>query len=104
MLSVAYVTPPAVQRRFSTQGTLPFTPRQSGVDCTCWRRRRCPSEKGVLKNSARSLSSCASDEYPAVRSQSVQSLSPGVKAAGARSELRYPSAWVETASVHSLDP
>ena len=54
--------------------------------------------------SARSWSRRSSDEYPGVRSQSVQSLSPGVNVAGARRLLRYARACVYTESLHSLEP
>ena len=90
ILSVAYVTPPMFQRRFSTQGTSPATPRHNPSVWTSWRIRCRPSENGLLKKTRRSWSRRSSDEYPplAGRSQSVQSLSPGVKTAGAFSELK----------------
>src|SRR5689334_1990841 len=101
MLRVTYVTPPNVQRRFSTQGTGPPTPRHSGVDCTSRRIRCWPSENGVLKNIERSWSRRSRDEKPPLegRSQSVQSLSPGVRMAGAFRELKKPSACVYKASL-----
>src|SRR4051812_4724606 len=100
MFSVAKVTPARVQRRCSTHGTGPLTPRQSGVDCTSMRIRFWPSENGVLKNKARSWSRRSSDENPPLegRSQSVQSLSPVVKTAGAFKELKNPRACVYKAS------
>src|SRR5690349_3899202 len=95
MFSVAYTTPFTVQRRFSTQPTLLLLwSRQSGSVCTsCW-IGSCPSEEIVLKNNCRSWSSRSREENPPllVRSQSVQSLSPGVKIAADCSELKYPSA------------
>ena len=93
-LSVAKVTPLNVQRRFSTHGVLPFDPQAE------WRRLHLlldavrPKENGVLKNTCRSWSSRSATKKPPFdgRSQSVQSLSPGVNTAGARSELKNPSA------------
>ena len=79
------------QRRFSTQGDGPAGPRQSGCVWTSWRIRRCPSEYCVLKNSRRSKSSRSRDENPGIRSQSTQSLSPGVNTAGASSALKKAS-------------
>src|SRR5262245_13450449 len=79
MLTVTYMTPFTVQRRFSTQGVGPLKPRQLGVDCTSCSSGCCPSEKLVLKNTCRSWSSRSSELYGPFfgRSQSVQSLSPG---------------------------
>jgi len=73
----------------------------SGVVCTSWRIRCFPSENGVLKKTFRSWSRRSSDEKPPfeARSQSVQSLSPGVNMAASFSELKYPRAWVYKASL-----
>ena len=53
MLSVAQLTPPKLLRRFSTQDTLPLTPRHSGVDFTAWRRRCCPSVNASVDHGSR---------------------------------------------------
>ena len=60
------------------------------------RTRRWPNERSVSKKFDRMYPSRSAESYPpaAGRSQSVHSLSPGVKRAGARSELRKASNWV----------
>jgi hypothetical protein len=98
--SVAYVTLLNVQRRFSTHGVenvgLPVAlvvPRQRGVDCTSTFIGFSPSDRSVPKKTARSYCSRSSELKPpfVVRSQSVQSLSPGMKNAGFFSESKKAS-------------
>src|SRR5262249_509315 len=109
MFKGAYATPREVHRRFSTHGSgalapPAFSPRHSGVVCTSWCSLCCPRVNGVLKKTWRSCESRSSDEKPPfdARSQSVQSLSPGVNTAGARSELKYPSERTYRALSHGL--
>jgi hypothetical protein len=83
-LSVAYTTPPCSQRRFSTYGAA-CTSSRSG----CW-----PSENGVENRTLRSNASRSAELTPGLRSQSVQSLSPGVNIAGARSMFKVALASV----------
>ena len=94
--SVAYVTSLNVQRRFSTHGVVGgLTGRAAARGtaasvCTSSFIVCLPSDVGVLKKRCRSYSSRSSELKPPfeVRSQSVQSLSPGVKIAGFSSALR----------------
>src|SRR5262245_45540758 len=99
-VSVADVAVWNVQRPFSTQPVKVrgwpvrlVVPWQSGAVCSsssivCW-----PNDRLSEKKTLRSYCSRSSELKPPfeVRSQSVQSLSPGVKIAGSRSESKYPS-------------
>jgi hypothetical protein len=96
-LSVAYVTPLKVQRRFSTHGVRKVgkpvelvVPRHNGFDCTSSFIRCRPSETSSAKKNVRPYCRRSSELNPpfVVRSQSVQSLSPGVKIAGFSSESK----------------
>src|SRR5262249_59150330 len=52
-LSVAKVTPPKFQRRFSPHSGGPFTPQPSGADWTSPPSLSCPSEKGGAEKTTR---------------------------------------------------
>src|SRR5215510_1089711 len=101
--TVAKVTLWNVQRRFSTHGVGKYgpavdpavvlvVPTHGGAVWTSVVIVFCPNDWSVEKKSSRSRCSRSSslNEPFDGRSQSVQSLSPGVKNAGWCRELRYP--------------